>query len=330
VLEHTAPFLSVIFHEYEGYIGGLEKTNRDIHAARSDRDKWLRNYEMAVMASEKHEQEVREEARLAIAKIEARLKGVAGLSDLVTRTEQLEQQLVVAKREGVELRAKLDAVAVVKVDFQNAVHYVEQAFLSMSQERDLELAQQAVETKLIRKELQALQTQARNQLLDMTAAKDAVEILLANAQQREQQLGLRVEGLEMRNSALMAKSLSRVGAVDESRRLLTPRPNHTQCRNRVPQLGAAVDGNTTEGLIDALLDRIDDLRAKLCDAQDLTDCMELRVAETIRRQVESRLAAAVAQPPPPPPQVSQGEGSVEDPPQVSEADPASCPTSPVL
>jgi hypothetical protein len=290
-LEHVAPFLAVIIHEYNSYISFLEVTNREIHAAKRDRDNWERKYEMAVLAGEEQARALQENTRQAIAKIEARLKGAASLSDLVERTELLERQLTDARREVSQLRAKLDAVAAIKVDFQNAVHYVEQAFQSMSHERDLELAQRQVEYNRLRKELHSLRDTSRMQLLDANAAKDAVEILLANALQREQQLALRAEGLEMRNSALITKALGRSGAVDESRRLLTPRPNHALARNRVPELGTAVDVTTTEGLLDAVLERMDDLRAKLVDVTEAGQAMEARVLETLSAQVRVRLSA---------------------------------------
>jgi hypothetical protein len=284
-LEQTAPFLATIFHEYEVYMTSLEATNKEMHAARRDRDNWKQRFELQVLAAEARERELLEAAKQEIAKIDSRLRGATSASTLIKQIEKLEQLLADERNQVMQLRSTLEAVHVVKADFKNAVHFIEQAFQAIAHEREVELAQRQMECSRLLRDALSQRDAARQQLLDAQMAKDAMEILLTNAQQREQQLALRTDGLELRNSALAVKAKSRAGVVDDSSRLLTPRPSHAAARGRVPELGAAVDGATTEGLLEALLDRVDDFRAKLSDAVEANRDMEARVLGRLRAQI---------------------------------------------
>ena len=295
-LEQVAPYLSVIFSEHHKYMSLLETTSREIDEAKRARDIWERKYDAAIVAAEQQAAKVREDCRLTVAKIESRLKGAASIGELVERTEMLEKQLRAERLLSADLHSKLEAIASVKIEFQNAVHYIEQSFSAMTHERQLELAQLQVESNRLRKDLQTLRDSSRLQLMDANAAKDAVEIALANAIQREEQALRRAEGLEMRNSAVLAKVMSRSGPADETKPLLTPRPNHAIARSRVPELGAAVDDTTTESLIEAVLDRMDELRQKLQDALGANRSMEQRLLETVDRRVKLQMAEMNAAP----------------------------------
>ena len=272
-LEQVAPYLSVIFSEHHKYMSLLETTSREIDEAKRARDIWERKYDAAIVAAEQQAAKVREDCRLTVAKIESRLKGAASIGELVERTEMLEKQLRAERLLSADLHSKLEAIASVKIEFQNAVHYIEQSFSAMT-----------------------LRDSSRLQLMDANAAKDAVEIALANAIQREEQALRRAEGLEMRNSAVLAKVMSRSGPADETKPLLTPRPNHAIARSRVPELGAAVDDTTTESLIEAVLDRMDELRQKLQDALGANRSMEQRLLETVDRRVKLQMAEMNAAP----------------------------------
>lgn len=202
-IEGHAPVVRRLIDEYNAYVDHLEHRCLQVNTAERERDESLRRMEEVRQRCDLQLRRNAEEYAARLETIQSTLRTHRSVEALVGTIKGLEQTIVAEQERCRALQGRIQDISFLREEFEKSLHHVEESFLLISGERDMELSDYRRERLRAYEELMHAKDECRQTVADMQMRLDAQQIVLETQMQREQMSSDQIRDLQLYSLTLM-------------------------------------------------------------------------------------------------------------------------------
>ncbi|CUE56528.1 Hypothetical protein, putative, partial [Bodo saltans] len=225
-----APIVRRLFDEYNSYVGYLENRCLQVNAAERERDESVRRMEEIRQGCDLQIRRNAEEYTSRLDAIQSTLRTHKNIEGMVGTIKNLEITIVSERERCRALEHKIQTISFLREEFEKSLHHVEESFLLMSNEREMELTDYRRDRLKAYEDLMETKDECRQTVADMQMRLDAQQIVLETQMQREQMNSDQIRDLQLYSLTMLQqveslkKQLSELNARATSSEM-SPRSN---------------------------------------------------------------------------------------------------------